>query len=67
MKYFLIVTFLFSLLLISCGPSQEERERQKRIDDSLMEIERNTALDNVDAMLQMMDSLGAETKEPVKD
>jgi len=49
--------FSLTLLAVACGPSQEEIERQKRIDDSLMAIERNTALDNVDAMLQQMDSM----------
>jgi hypothetical protein len=51
------LVFLVSLLAMACGPSQEEVERQKRIDDSLMAIERNSALDNVDAMLQQMDSM----------
>lgn len=32
--------FSLSLILFSCGPSQEEIEKQQRIDDSIHEIER---------------------------
>lgn len=54
------ISFLFILLALvvfACGPSQEELERQRHIEDSLMEIERNNALENADALLQKMDSM----------
>ena len=39
------------LSLMSCGPSQEEQERQKKIDDSLMEPERDNALENANKII----------------
>ncbi len=39
------------LSLSACGPSQKEMDEQKRIDDSLMEKERNVAIDNANALL----------------
>jgi hypothetical protein len=57
MKPISFVFILLALVVFSCGPSQEELERQRRIEDSLMEIERNNALENADALLQKMDSM----------
>ena len=36
---------------MSCGPSQKEQEKQKRIDDSMMEPQRNAAIDNANKLL----------------
>lgn len=44
---------------ISCGPSQEELDKQKKLDDSLFEKDRNTALDNANKMLDT--SMTADT------
>lgn len=46
--------FFFSLCAIclcACGPSQEEIERQERIDDSIFEAERNIAIENANKLL----------------
>jgi hypothetical protein len=48
------IVFLSGLMLVSlmsCGPSQQEQDKQKRIDDSLFEKDRNTALDNANKLL----------------
>lgn len=54
-----------AMLLVACGPSQEEIERQRRIDDSLMAIERENALQNADALLKKMDSLALDSNVAV--
>lgn len=62
MKPLKIFFGLFSLFIfIACGPTQEEQEKQKKTEDSLMEIERNKALENADKLLQM------DTTEVVND
>ncbi len=35
----------------SCGPNKEAEEKQKRKDDSLMEIQRNDAINNAEKLL----------------
>lgn len=50
-KIFLLLTLATVCGFIACGPSDEEIEKQKRIDDSLFEKDRNTALDNANKML----------------
>jgi len=45
---------------IACGPSQQEKEKQKKTEDSLFEKERNTALDNANKLL-------SDTTSKVKD
>ena len=47
--------------MASCGPSKEEEARLKRVDDSLMEIERNKAIINAN------DLLAADTATTKKD
>lgn len=60
MKILKISVVAFSLIsLISCGPNQKELDKQKQKEDSLMEIERNGALNNADKLLQMQDSIDA--------
>ena len=46
---FMGVLAMFSF--ISCGSSREEQEKQKRVDDSLMEKERNAALEKANNLL----------------
>ncbi len=62
MKY-LFPLFFISIFLFSCGPSKEEMDRQKRIEDSLMEIERNSALNNANKLLDStsVDSVKTDT------
>jgi hypothetical protein len=63
MKHLFSLIFL-SFFLFACGPSKEEMDKQKRIEDSLMEIERNSALDNANKLL---DSTSTDTVEINKD
>ncbi len=55
-----LLPFLF-IVMVSCGPSKEEEARLRRIDDSLMEIERNVAIDKAN------DLLAADTATTKKD
>ncbi len=50
MKKLFFLLFV-SAFLFSCGPSKEEIAKQKRIEDSLLEIERNSALENANKLL----------------
>jgi hypothetical protein len=50
-KIFVLLSVLMLISLVSCGPSQKEQEKQKKIDDSLFEKDRNTALDNANKLL----------------
>jgi hypothetical protein len=65
MKYLFLLFFL-SFFLFSCGPSKEELARQKRIEDSLLEIERNTALDNANKLLDSTSTDSIEINKNVK-
>jgi len=53
------IYFFFASLciasFIACGPSQKEEEKQKKMDDSLMESERDAAIDKANELL--MDTL----------
>lgn len=52
MKIIKTIFILFSFLsLISCGPNKEAEEKEKRKEDSLMEIERNAALNSAERFL----------------
>ncbi len=48
MKRIYLIFGLF-LFLFSCGPSQEELDKQQRIDDSLHEIERENVIDKTNS------------------
>ncbi|NTW31143.1 MAG: hypothetical protein HGB12_00660 [Bacteroidetes bacterium] len=50
-KIFFLFAALLMLSVVSCGPSREDQEKQKRISDSLFEKERNNALDNASKLL----------------
>jgi hypothetical protein len=65
-KTVLYFCFALSLLAVSCGPSKEELEKQKRQEDSLMDIERNSALDDADKMLKQADSLDKVKEDSIK-
>jgi len=43
---------IMALFLTACGPSQEEIERQQRIDDSLMEIERISIIEKANQIFE---------------
>ncbi len=62
------LVFLSLAVCCSCGPSQKEIDNQDSKRDSLMEIERNSALDNADKLLQQQDSIDAanDTTSPEK-
>jgi|GEM_PF-1803794 len=52
MKKLIFFSFFFLIFLFSaCGPSEEEREKQKKHDDSLMEPERDAAIDAANKLL----------------
>ncbi len=48
MKKYLFL-FSLSLVLFSCGLSQEEIEKQQRIDDSIHEVERENLIDKTNS------------------
>ncbi len=54
-------------IITSCGPSQEELDRQQRIEDSLMEIERISIIEKANQQLLedtlQTDSSKVETTE----
>ena len=55
-----VVSLLVMGSICSCGSfktDEKELERQKRIEDSLMEIERNDALNDADRILREQDSI----------
>jgi hypothetical protein len=52
MKISRLILFLFVITIIACGPSKKEEEKKKHIDDSLMEIQRNSAINNAEKFLK---------------
>ncbi len=48
----IIFTLFVLLMFFSCGPSQEELERQQRIEDSIMEIERAAIIERANILLE---------------
>lgn len=46
----IFVVFSFSSM-ISCGPNKEAEEKEKRKEDSLMEIQRNAAINSAEQLL----------------
>jgi|WetSurMetagenome_2_1015567.scaffolds.fasta_scaffold173369_2 hypothetical protein len=61
MKKTIWIAALGSIVFLSIcgcfGPSEKEEAAQKRKEDSLMEIERNNALNDADRLLHQSDSL----------
>ena len=50
-KMFMLMAGLTMISFMACGPSQQEKEKQKNTNDSLFEKERNNALDNANKLL----------------
>jgi hypothetical protein len=50
-KLLLILACSLSCFFISCGSSQEEEAKQKKIDDSLFEKDRDNAIDLANKIL----------------
>jgi hypothetical protein len=56
-------TLIISLSVISfmcfnsCGPSQKEAERQKRIEDSINKLDSDKSFDDANKLLQQADSI----------
>lgn len=65
-KTILYLCMALTLLAVSCGPSKEEQEKEKRAEDSLMEIQRNSALDDADKILKQADSLDKVKQDSIK-
>lgn len=63
-KFFLVICAF--ALLAACGNSKEEEDRQKRIEDSLMEIERNKALENANNLLNQEDTTEIISGDSIK-
>lgn len=59
-KIFVVIAGMMMISFMACGPSQQEKEKQKKTDDSLFEKERNNALDNANKLL-------SDTTPKVKD
>ncbi|GEM_PF-1782479 len=52
---FLCLCFIVALILSSCGPSAEERERQRTEDSLQLEIDRTELLDRANRMFESSD------------
>jgi len=50
-KFFILISGITLVSLMACGPSQKEQEQEKKKNDSLMEFERNDAVDNANKLL----------------
>jgi hypothetical protein len=62
MKIIKTIFLLFSFLsLISCGPNKEAEEKEKRKEDSLMEIQRNAAINNAEQLLNDTTTVSVDT------
>jgi hypothetical protein len=61
-KLFILIAGLIMISFMACGPSQQEKEKQKKTEDSLFEKERNTALDNANKLLS---DTSSNTKDTV--
>ena len=61
MKNFSLITILF-LFLVSCGPSKDEQERQRQIEDSIHSAELEDVLDDVNSYFES-DSLSTVKNE----
>lgn len=55
----ILIAILSLATLVACRPNLADEEREKKKEDSLMEIERNNALNNADKLLQAQDSIDA--------
>jgi hypothetical protein len=60
MKY-LLALFISTLFIISCGPSKEDVEKELQREDSLMEPERDSAIENANDFIFGTDSLNEDS------
>ncbi len=60
MKY-LLSLIIVVLFFISCGPSKEEIEEEIQKEDSLMEPERDSAIENANEFIFGTDSLNEDS------
>lgn len=65
-KTLLLLGLVLTMLATACGPSKEEQERQKRIEDSLASIDSDSTADNADALLREADSLYKLKQDSIK-
>lgn len=69
-KVFILIACFIMFSFIACGPSQQEKEKQKKTEDSLFEKERNNALDNANKLLSdtttVKDTISKNKKEKKK-
>jgi hypothetical protein len=63
-KITLFLSTIVMFAFVSCGPSQEEQDKQKKTDDSLMEKERNSAIDKANSILS--DTTATDTVKKVE-
>ncbi|HOY31444.1 MAG TPA: hypothetical protein PKW80_06165 [Bacteroidales bacterium] len=60
MKGLRVFVAIFSIFMVlSCGQGQKETTLQEKEKDSIMNLERDQALDNADKLLQRQDSIDA--------
>lgn len=66
MKYFILI-LLSSLFFISCGPSREDIEKEIQEQDSLMEPERDSAIETANDFILGTDSTETDSSEVVEE
>ena len=64
-KLFSVLAIIVALDFIGCGPSQEEEAREKKKMDSIMEPERDAAIENANKLLG--DSTANDSVATLKD
>ena len=65
-KIFVLIAGIIMLSFIACGPSSQEKDKQKKTDDSLFEKERNDALDKANKLLSDSTSNVKDTASKTK-
>lgn len=60
-KTIAIIIASFGIIAISCGPSAEEIKRQQEIEDSIAEVERQSAIDKASEILNNSDTIPDST------
>ena len=60
MKY-LLALIIIALFIVSCGPSKEDIEKEIQKEDSLMEPERDSAIENANDFIFGTDSLNEDS------
>ncbi|MGD0710209.1 MAG: hypothetical protein ABR968_03435 [Bacteroidales bacterium] len=65
-RLFILMAGLVMISFMACGPSQKDKEKQKKTDDSLFQKERNNALDNANKLLSDTTSNTKDTVSKTK-